>query len=226
MNSDKIIKDQIDIYLENFLQNKDSSLGTFQNDRATQYMRFEHIVKPFKEILNENVSFHDFGCGVCDMHEYLNLQNIKHDYSGTEIIQEMIDHAKQKFPGIKVYNRDVLKEEVTDKYDIVVFSGGLYLPGNIPHPEWEKFVFSIIHKMWDMAKIGISFNLLTTYSTYKRDDLFYVDPRDMFDYCVKNFSRFVTLDHCYPLYEWTISIFKKEYMQQKYTQPELQKYLK
>lgn len=226
MNSSKIIQDQVNTYLKNFLENKDSSLGTFQNDRATQYQRFEHIIKPFKEILNENVSFHDFGCGVCDMHHYLNLQGIKHDYSGTEVIQEMVDHAKQKYPGIKVYNRDVLKEEVTDKYDIVVFSGGLYLPGSIPHKEWEVFVYQIIHKMWEMSKIGMSFNLLTTYSDYRNDHLFYIDPKEMFDYCIKNFSRFVTLDHSYPLYEWTITIFKPEYIKHKYNQPEFKKYLK
>ena len=100
MKSSKIIEDQIKIYRDNFLKHKDSSLGTYQNNRATQYMRFERVIKPFREILNEKISLHDFGCGVCDMHEYLNSQNIKHDYSGTEILQEMIDHAKQKFPGI------------------------------------------------------------------------------------------------------------------------------
>jgi hypothetical protein len=226
MNSSKIIQDQVNTYLKNFLENKDSSLGTFQNDRVTQYQRFEHIVKNFKDILTENISFHDFGCGVCDLHNYLNLEGIKHDYSGTEVIQEMIDYAKTKYPGIKLYNRDVLKEDVKDKYDIVVFSGGLYLPGSISHEEWEVFVYQIINKMWDMSKIGMSFNLLTTYSDYKNDHLFYIDPRDMFDYCVKNFSRFVTIDHSYPLYEWTITIFKPEYIKEKYNQPEFQKYLK
>jgi hypothetical protein len=226
MSSDKIIKDQINTYLDNFKKNKDSSLGTFQNDRVTQYMRFEHIIKEFKPILNETITFHDFGCGCCDMYEYLLQNNIKVKYSGTEIIQEMIDHAREKFPGIELYNRDVLKEPVNDKYHIVVFSGGLYLPGNIPHDEWKKFVFDIISKMWEMSTVGISFNLLTTYSTYKSDHLFYVSPAEIIDYCCQNLSRFVNLDQSYPLYEWTITVFKKEYIQEKYKQPELQKYLK
>jgi len=226
MKSSKIIEDQINTYKDNFLQNKDSSLGTFQNNRETQYLRFEHIIKQFKNILNKDVSFHDFGCGVCDMHEYLNQQGIEHDYSGTEVIQEMIDHAKEKFPGIKLYNRDVLVEEVKDKYDFVVFSGGLYFPGSVPKNEWEIFVYKIIEKMFDMATIGISFNLLTSYSTFQDDHLFYVDPKIMFDYCCNNLSRFAILDQAYPLYEWTITVFKKEYMQKKYNHPAFQKYLK
>jgi hypothetical protein len=226
MESSKIIEDQIRIYKDNFLQNADSSLGTFQNDRATQYMRFEHILKPFLEILDEKTTFHDFGCGSCDMYHYLQTRNIKVDYSGTEVIQEMIDYAQTKYPGIKLYNRDVLKEEVTDKYDIVVFSGGLYFPGAVPKEEWKEFVFKIIDKMFEMSTIGISFNLLTTYCDYTTDNLFYLDPKEILDYCIRKHSRFVNLEHGYPLYEWTVSVFRKEYIKKKYPQPEFQKYLK
>jgi hypothetical protein len=226
MNIKKIIDDQRKTYVDNFIKHKDSSLGTFQNDRATQYLRFERIIKPFREILNDNVSLHDFGCGVCDLHQYLLNEGIGHDYSGTEVIQEMVDHAKGKYPGIKVYNRDVISNPVPDKYDIVVFSGGLYLPGSVPGDEWEKFVYKVLDTMWNMSNIGISFNLLTTYSDYRRPDLFYVDPKEMFDFCVTRMSRFVTLDHSYPLYEWTIAVFKPEFMKKRYTQPEFQKYLK
>jgi hypothetical protein len=226
MDTKKIIQDQIDIYLDNFLINKDNSLGTFQNDRVTQYMRFKHIIDPFKEILNEEITFHDFGCGCCDMYQYIKLNNIPLKYSGTEIIQEMIDHARFKYPGIELYNRDVLKENIKDRYDIVVFSGGLYLPGSIPQNDWKDFVFSIINKMWEMSNIGISFNLLTTHSDYKKDHLFYFDPVEMFNYCINNFSRFVKLDHAYPLYEWSISAFKEDYMKVRYKDTELNKYLK
>ena len=226
MDTKRIIQDQIDTYLNNFLINKESSLGTFQNDRVTQHMRFEHIIAPFKEILNEETTFHDFGCGCCDMYEYIKLNKLKLKYSGTEIIQEMIDHARLKHPGIELYNRDVLNEKVADKYDIVVFSGGLYLPGSIPHNEWKDFVYNVINKMWEMSSIGISFNLLTTHSEYKHNNLFYVDPMEMFNYCVGNFSRFVKLDHAYPLYEWSISVFNQDYIIDKYNEPELNKYLK
>jgi len=226
MNSSKIIQDQIDIYKENFINNRDSPRGTYQNDRATQYLRFERIVKPFREILNESVSFHDFGCGVCDLHLYLNEQKIKHDYSGTEVVEEMIEHARQKYPGIRIIKRDILQESNPEKFDIVVFSGGLFLPGNIPKEDWKKFVLEIVAKMFESCRIAISFNLLTTYNTYEEPHLFYLDPKEMFDYCSSRLSRFVTLDQSYPLYEWTISVFKKEFMAKQYTQKELGKYLK
>jgi hypothetical protein len=226
MDSKKILLDQIDTYLNNFILNKGHSTGTFQNDQITQYMRFKHVIEPFREILNENITFHDLGCGSCDMYEYISKNNIKMRYSGTEIIQEMIDYAKFKYPGIELFNRDILNDNINDKYDIVVFSGGLYLPGSIPRLEWKEFVYEIIKKMWNMSNIGISFNLLTTYSDYKQNHLFYVDPREMFDFCLNNFSRFVKLDHAYPLYEWSISVFNQDYISNKYNEPELKKYFK
>ena len=226
MNHKKIIEDQRKIYSDNFLKHKDSSLGTFQNNRATQHLRFEKIIDPFRNILNKNTSFHDFGCGSCDMYDYMQQHSIECNYSGTEIMQEMIDHAKTKFPGISVSNRDLLKESLTDKYDIVVFSGGLYFPGNIPQDEWAEYVFEIIGKMYEMCKIGISFNLLTTYSTFRDPNLFYLDPREIMDFCINNLSRFVSLQHNYPLYEWTMAVFKPDYIKTLYHKKEFEKYFK
>jgi hypothetical protein len=226
MKSTQIIEDQIKTYRENFLKHKDSPLGTYQNNRETQHLRFERIIRPFKDILTESVSIHDVGCGVCDLHQYLTSLAIKHDYSGTEVLDEMIDYARQKFPGIKLYKRDILENKPSEKYDIVVFSGGLYLPGSIAHDEWSKFVYNMINRMYELCSIGISFNLLSTYNTYQDKHLFYIDPRDMFDYCSRNLSRFVMLDSAYPLYEWTISVFKPEFMARQYSDPAFQKYLK
>ena len=37
-------------------------------------------------------------------------------------------------------------------------------------------------------------------------DLFYADPLHLFDRCKRTYSRFVTLLHDYPLYEFTIIV--------------------
>ena len=99
------------------------------------------------------------------------------------------------------------------------------MPGAVPKYEWSQFVYQVIDQMYAMCNIGISFNLLTTYNTFETDSLFYLDPKNAFDYCCKKLSRFVTLDQGYPLYEWTISVFRKEYIVAKYPQPEFSRYL-
>jgi hypothetical protein len=39
-----------------------------------------------------------------------------------------------------------------------------------------------------------------------RDDLYYADPRVIFDHCKRSFSRWVALLHDYGLYEFTIIV--------------------
>jgi len=66
-----------------------------------------------------------------------------------------------------------------------------------------------------MSSIGISFNFLTSYCTYFNESLFYLDPSKVLKFCIENLSRFVILDHCYPLYEYTVTVFSKDYIREK-----------
>ena len=64
--------------------------------------------------------------------------NIKANYAGIEIIDEMIDFSKSRFPNINITNQNILCSDFTTKYDILVFSGGLYFRGNIIEKEWRE----------------------------------------------------------------------------------------
>ena len=101
MNSDKIIKAQLDAYRPNFIEHGDKPQGTFQNNSETQQLRFERIIRQFN--LRQNAyTLHDIGCGTCDLHQYLTDKKIEHSYYGTEIVPEMIDAARKKFPSITI----------------------------------------------------------------------------------------------------------------------------
>jgi hypothetical protein len=49
---------------------------------------------------------------------------------------------------------------------------------------------------------------LTSYSDpdKRRPDLYYADPLALFDHCKRTYSRFVSLIHDYPLYEFTLLV--------------------
>ena len=65
-----------------------------------------------------------------------------------------------------------------------------------------------IDRLAALATKGFAFNALTSYSDAdrRRDDLHYADPLHWFDYCKRSHSRFVTLLHDYPLYEFTLLV--------------------
>jgi hypothetical protein len=77
-------------------------------------------------------------------------------------------------------------------------------------PEWESYILKTLESINRLSERGFAFNILTKYSDqeFMRPDLYYADPLFLFDYCKTTFSRFVSLIHDYPLYEFTILVRK------------------
>jgi hypothetical protein len=69
-------------------------------------------------------------------------------------------------------------------------------------------MLATISDLASLGSRGFAFNALTTYSDAdrQRPDLYYADPLVCFDHCRRTFSRFVTLLHDYPLYEFTMLV--------------------
>jgi hypothetical protein len=143
-----------------------------------------------------------------------------------EIVPEMIEAARNKFPEIKIENHDIVKDTNVPQADITLLSGTLNLLAGAEEEEWKEFSFSLIKRMFELSKVGISFNLLTSYRTFSDPTLAYFNPAEVFDFCMNNMSRFVMLDHAYPLYEFSVTVFHKEHMRNEFANPAFQKYLK
>ena len=122
--SDPLIDAQIEIYRRSFLEHGDSPRATFNARRELQWLRFERLVEPLRALVpGQRFSIHDVGAGLCDLHAYLVERGIEHDYSATEIVPEMIELARRKYPGIDVESRDLLADPPAARWDFVaVFS--------------------------------------------------------------------------------------------------------
>jgi len=138
----------------------------------------------------------------------------------------MIRHAKEKYPEITVINRDILHDNLQDKYDFVVLSGTMNITGNVEQDEWKKFCLSLISRMYGMCNKAIAFNFLTSHRTYSDSSLCYFDPSELLDFCIKNLSRFVEIKHNYPLYEGTIIVYREDYIHDKYNNSAFEKYFR
>jgi hypothetical protein len=59
-----------------------------------------------------------------------------------------------------------------------------------------------------LSRRGFAFNALTSYSDAdkQRADLYYADPRQVLDHCLRRWPRRVALLHDYGLYEFTIRV--------------------
>jgi hypothetical protein len=226
MSQSKLIEGQLKVYRDNYIRFGDTPEGTFHNSRTTQYLRFSRLIDPLLSFAPEYFSLHDVGAGPADLHKYLLERNIAHRYSGSEIVPEMVQTASHKFSDIQIYCRAIEEAPANEKYDFVVLCGTFNMPGETLPDEWACFVTDTIRKMYSMCRLGISFNFLTSYNTFSVPDLFYIDPFRTTQFCLKELSRFTSLDHAYPLYEATITVLTKECMKEAYREEHFAKYFK
>jgi hypothetical protein len=228
MDELSIIAAQANAYRAEFVRHGDTPLGTHQGDRTSLNLRFEALMRNIAPHLGESATLHDVGSGLCDFYRFLKSSGLDRriTYSGTEIVQEMIDHAAQKYPEVALGNRNFLDASLDERYDFVVLSGALNLLAGVDHDAWKTMCLALIRKMYLHAERGIAFNFLTSYRTYSDPLLYYFDPREMFDFATAQLSRFVVLDASYPLYECTVTVFNKDYMATLNGHEDLQKYFR
>jgi hypothetical protein len=226
MSQEKIVEGQLKVYRENFIRFGDTPEGTFHNNRTTQYLRFSRLIEPLLPFAPAGFSLHDDGAGPADLHQYLIDRNIPHQYSGSEIVPEMVETASRKHYDIRMHCRAIGEAPEDEKYDFVILCGTFNMPGETPHAEWEVFVKETVRKMYSMCRLGISFNFLTSFNTFSAPDLYYINPLEISQFCFTHLSRFTQLDHAYPLYEGTVTVFTKECMKMAYSEEHFAKYFR
>ena len=182
--------------------------GVDWNSAESQQLRFRQLLK----VCDDTASFtlNDYGCGYGALADYLREGGVSCCYSGFDISPRMIDKAKELHPGT-VDTSFVGEEWLLSLADYTIASGPFNVKLETTVADWEKYILEILGAIDKISRRGFAFNMLTKYSDVKlmRPDLYYADPLIFFDHCKTHFSRFVTLLHDYPLYEFTILV-KKE----------------
>jgi SAM-dependent methyltransferase len=150
----------------------------------------------------------DFGSGFGAMYQWLKQQGRKTDYFGYDISAEMIAKGKELCGN----NTCEFSNSLPDKeFDYVVASGIFNVKLDTPDEDWLKYIIETLEVIHAKSKKGFAFNLLTSYSDkpFMKENLYYGDPLLFFDYCKTRFSKYVSLVHDYPLYEFTILVRKE-----------------
>jgi SAM-dependent methyltransferase len=181
--------------------------GVDWNSPESQQMRFEKLL----QVIDRASAFtiDDFGCGYGALAKYLEKEAKPIKYVGFDISSRMIDKARELNAAIS-WGNFVNQQSELPQADYVVASGIFNVKLDTPAVEWGNYLLETLATMNTLSSRGFAFNVLTKYSDpeFMRPDLYYADPLFLFDYCKTNYSRFVTLLHDYPLYEFTIVVRK------------------
>ncbi len=202
----KVIEQIGQLYTDNLKQHGIDSKSVGWPNADDHLLRFDKLLSNVN--LSDIESFNDLGSGYGAILDYLSSrEKILKTYFAYDISQEMLDAMPtDKYPKTEI--QKFLEPYLRTVADFSVASGIFNVRFSESDELWHQHILKTLHNLNDHSKKGFSFNLLSTYVDFKNDHLCYGDPLFFFDYCKKNFSRYVNLYHDYPLWEWTIVVTK------------------
>lgn len=195
-------------HYENVLKKHgDSPQGADWADADSQRLRFK-ILSEIDDLNGKGI--HDVGCGLAHLVEFLAESGVNCQYVGSDISSLMIEKAKQRIPKAQLYVADILDDVTPEwmKADYLFASGVFHVKGANERSPWQQFVEAMVRRMFSLAQKGIAFNMMTSYVDYEDTNLFYLSPAEMLDFCIQNLGRRVVIRHDYPLWEYTVYVYK------------------
>ena len=205
MSTNDILTRVQEYYDEKLRTHGPTARGVDWKSPESQELRFAQLAKLIDH--DRPFTINDFGCGYGALINYLKSCGLQFQYVGFDISSEMIARAGEMYPGASfVDNQGDLREA-----DYTLASGIFNVKLDTDESAWKSYMLDVLDTMNSLSRSGFAFNALTKYSDaeFMRSDLYYADPLFIFDHCKTRYSRFVTLLHDYPLYEFTMLVRKE-----------------
>ena len=147
----------------------------------------------------------DLGCGLGDFYQFLIQRGIRPHYTGYDITPEFIEHAQARFPEAHFEVRDVQTEGIPEKFDYVVSSQTFN--NRLAHEDNMKVMQDVLRIGYQASDKGMAIDMFTSYVDFREERLFYYSPEEIFRFS-KTLTKRVLLRHDYPLFEFTVYLYR------------------
>jgi ubiquinone/menaquinone biosynthesis C-methylase UbiE len=171
-------------------------------DQAQQELRFRVMADGLREIANASIL--DIGCGFGDLYHYLTGRAAGLRYVGCDISPDLLQVARERHPQVQFDLRDVLDAPYPENSFDYVFISGIF---NYRIEDNEGFLEQTLATAYRMCVRGVAANMMTDQVDYRDKHLHYFNPERVLRFCRK-LSRRVALRHDYPLYEFTVFVYR------------------
>lgn len=207
--SDAILKSVAEYYSSRIAEYGATPCGVDWKDERAQKVRFDKLLSVI-EPRQGRYRLVEFGCGYGALWEHAAAGDLKLDYEGLDISQDMVAAARERLgehPGL----RFTLGKAPAQPGDYCVASGLFNVKLDTPAEDWERYVLSVIADLDRHSQRGFAFNCLTSYSDEDKRSprLYYGDPCFYFDLCKRRYGFNVALLHDYDMYDFTILVRKR-----------------
>lgn len=198
-------------YLNLFEKHGASAKGVDWKNKDQANLRHKIMLNVIREEdlkAKKTVSVLDVGCGYGEQYIFAKKSGLKIAYTGIDIVPQMIDYAQRKIKNAHFIYADIFTFSPKKLFDYVICNGILTQKLTSTDSQMDKFAKKLILKMFELARKGIVFNTMTTYVDFKTKGNYYVNPNKMISNAL-NLTRFVKVDHSYPLWEYSVYMYKE-----------------
>jgi|SRR5215213_2826487 len=186
----------------------DSHLGV-------DWPRAEDVNKRYRVMLDvirpaeQTVSLLDFGCGAAHLNEYIREQRLDHiEYAGLDLSEKFVRLSQSKFPGNRFFCLDLLDENASlPVFDYIVLNGVFTEKRELSFDEMLSYFKRLVARVFEHAKIGIAFNVMSKHVEWERDDLFHLPFDTLAAFLTGELTRNFVFRNDYGLYEYTTYVY-------------------
>jgi hypothetical protein len=148
----------------------------------------------------------DLGCGASHLYEYVRTaQRCDVEYSGLDLSPDFVRLSRSKFPDRTYHCVDVLDPAVElPSFDYVVMNGLFTEKCSLPFDEMWDYVQAMVLRAFEIALVGVAFNVMSKHVDWERDDLFHLPLDIVAAFLTKRVARHYVIRNDYGLYEYTV----------------------
>jgi SAM-dependent methyltransferase len=179
--------------------------GVDWNSFESQQLRFLQLEGLW--VGRPDASLIDYGCGYGALAAFIRSRGHRGSYVGFDLSDAMVEAARAHTADLADCTFTTQAADLAPA-DFAVASGIFNVRLAAGNEAWREYMRGALDDLSALGTHGFAFNALTSYSDpdRRRADLYYADPLDLFDECLRTYSRYVRLVHDYPLFEFTIIV--------------------
>ena len=136
----------------------------------------------------------EIGCGLGHLYSHIREGVGQVDYTGIDIVPEMIVHAQVAHPDAVFECRDIFQNPITESFDYVFISGVFNGP---LRPDSKDFLSAMITHAYAACSIGLAFNFTSSHVNFVSEDTNYFDPCWVLSEVLGKLSKKVDMYHHY-----------------------------
>jgi SAM-dependent methyltransferase len=205
----KLLRDAAGYYTQRIRERGDGAEGMDWRDRSSQYLRFERLMLHLG--FARGVSLLDVGCGSGELLAFCRQVGCEPEYLGIDVSPDMVAACNCRFGADSASGQSLAElARQAQRFDYVVASGTFNVCQQTPQGEWRRYFYDSVIEMFELARCAVAFNVMSSAVDFRYGHLYYADVGEMAELAGLCGTRRFLIDHSYPLFEMTVTLFKDE----------------